>query len=131
MTSSAHALWQTFRDTADVTSKVSVMAAVTRDLIRLTAVGTLFTTLYGAPLYALAAWKGLASWYVAATIGVAPAVALLPLLWTEPVLTFAIGGCGLMVALLTHLSMRSNPASLVDAFYSRLRAARGAAKRRR
>ena len=87
----------------------------TRDLIRITAVGTLFTTLYGAPLYALAVWKGIVSWYVAATIGLAPAVSLLPLLWTEPLLTFAVGGCGFVVALLTHLSMCSNKALQSDA----------------
>lgn len=105
--------------------------AASRDLIRIVAVGAVLTTLYGAPLYALAAWRRVASWYVAAAIGVVPALALLPLLWREPVLISAVGACGLAIALLTHLSLRSNNATDGDTVHSGLRAPHGARHRER
>lgn len=89
--------------------------AASRDLVRVISVGAVFTVLYGAPLYALAVWKRAAFWYVALAIGLGPSAALLPFLWREPQLALSIAGCGLMVAMLTHVSMRSNSTAETDA----------------
>jgi hypothetical protein len=80
-------------------------------------VGLVIAVIYGAPLYALAAWKRFASWYVALLIAIVPGVALFVVERHEPELALWITGSGVAVALGTHIAMRgvlvrlcSNPA---------------------
>jgi hypothetical protein len=69
-------------------------------------VGTVVAIFYGAPLYALAASKRLASWYVALIIAVVPGAVLFSIERHELELALWITGSGLAVGLLTHLAMR-------------------------
>lgn len=69
-------------------------------------VGTVVAVVYGAPLYAFAKLKRVASWAVAIIIGAVPG-AIVPILApNELQLALWITGSGLVVGALTHLSMR-------------------------
>ena len=69
-------------------------------------VGSVVALVYGAPLYALAARKGIASWYVALLIAVVPGMVLFLVESREPELALWITGSGVAVALGTHIAMR-------------------------
>jgi hypothetical protein len=67
--------------------------------------GGLPTVLYGAPLYAFARHKGVASWRTVALIGLIPGIALYLFSERERPLAGWYVVCGLAVACITHLLM--------------------------
>jgi len=69
-------------------------------------VGTVLAVVYGAPLYALARLKHVASWTMVLVIGAVPGASLSLLAPREPELALWIIGSGLALGALTHLRMR-------------------------
>ena len=115
------------------TSLMSSRWAASAGFAYTVAIGALPAILYGAPLYALLAHKGRATWPAVIVLGMAPGLLVLPF---DP----WVGGwalvCGVVVAGVTHVLMkrwirRSNSALLTDAYPQALRASSGAAKRER